>query len=308
MCMQAGKGDAKDDRPTDNISFAATNLVKPGIQSRRQQSEPPSNRNVFPPTPPPENEKQGVSRGASVRNGPKPQLAKLNMDRIRPNGFEKTSASPQDLRRRPSRTVQRGYSQRAPRSAEEDDYQDDLYDMYQGGGGSSRGSRSQAPRRMPRYIEEEEEEGSDFDDGSFDEGDFEMMDNRRGNSVMSRGQSRRPDVRKVRVKVHAADDVRYVMIGSAIEFPDFVDKIRDKFGLRRRFKLKVRDDDMPNGDMVTMGDQDDLEMVIMTVKSTARRQRQDIGKMEVSFTNTSLPSPLVMNMTLTRVQVWVKEI
>lgn len=168
--------------------------------------------------------------------------------------------------------------------------------MYQGGR-SSRGSRSQGSRRMPRYIEEEEDDGSEFDDGSFDEGDFEMMDNRRGNSMMSRGQSRRPEIRKVRVKVHAADDVRYVMIGSAIEFPDFVDKIRDKFGLRRRFKLKVRDDDVPNGDMVTMGDQDDLEMVLMTVKSAARRQRQDIGKMEVSSTD---PTPcLLRNLRLT---------
>ncbi|SPO02896.1 related to NADPH oxidase cytosolic protein p67phox [Cephalotrichum gorgonifer] len=283
-----GRSDAKDDRPSDNISFAATNLVKPGLQSRRQEPEPPAN-SMFPPTPPPENDRPGgVSRGASVRNGPKPQLAKLNMDRIRPNGgFEKTSASPQDPRRRPSRAPsaqsQRGYSQRVPRSSEEGEYNDDLYDMYQGGGGS-RSSRNQGSRRnMPRYIEEEDEDGSEFEEGSFDEGEFEMMDNRRGNSVSgsSRTQSRRPDVRKIRVKVHAADDVRYVMVGAAIEFPDFVDRIRDKFGLRRRFKIKVRDDDVPNGDMITMGDQDDLDMVLMTAKGTARRQRQDIGKMEV---------------------------
>jgi hypothetical protein len=96
----------------------------------------------------------------------------------------------------------------------------------------------------------------------------------------SRGQSRRPDVRKIRVKVHA-EDVRYVMIGAAVEFPDLVDKIRDKFGIRRRFKIKVREDDQPDGDMITMGDQDDLDMVIMSVKSNARKQRLDIGKMEI---------------------------
>jgi hypothetical protein len=73
------------------------------------------------------------------------------------------------------------------------------------------------------------------------------------------------------------------MIGSAVEFPDLVDKIRDKFGLRKRFKIRVRDDDMPNGDMITMGDQDDLDMAIMSVKSTARRERLDMGKMEESF-------------------------
>lgn len=170
---------------------------------------------------------------------------------------------------------------------EEDAYPDELYDMYQGGGGGGGGTRrSQGRSRQQsrQYIEEEDEGGSDYDDGSFDEGDFEMVTNtRRGTGSMStssRGQSRRPDIRKVRVKVHA-DDVRYIMVGAAVEFPDLVDRVRDKFGLRRRFKIKVRDDDAPDGDMITMGDQDDLEMVMMTVKSQARKQRLDIGKMEV---------------------------
>jgi len=224
-----------------------------------------------------------------VRNGPKPTLSKLNIDRAVNNRYEKTS-SPQDTRRRPQRsnssTPQRSYSQRQ-RNDEEEDYADDVYDMYQGGNGGPRGSRQQGRRNVPRYIEEEDDEGSEFDDGSFDEGDFEMVSNRRANTGSmsagsSRGQSRRPEVRKVRVKVHA-EDVRYIMIGSAIEFPDFVDRVRDKFGLRRRFKIKVRDDDVPNGDMITLGDQDDLDMVLMTVKSNARRQRQEIGKMEVSL-------------------------
>ena len=48
----------RDDRPAESISFAASNLVKPGLRSRtRQQSEPPLNRQVFPPTPPPESDK-----------------------------------------------------------------------------------------------------------------------------------------------------------------------------------------------------------------------------------------------------------
>lgn len=49
---------AKDDRPPEKLSYAATNLVRPNLSSRtRQQSEPPIHRNVFPPTPPPEAEK-----------------------------------------------------------------------------------------------------------------------------------------------------------------------------------------------------------------------------------------------------------
>ncbi|KAI1375933.1 hypothetical protein F4677DRAFT_106319 [Hypoxylon crocopeplum] len=287
----AGRAVEKDDRPTDNISFAATNLVKPGLQSRRQQSEPPTSRNAFPPTPPPENDKPAptMSRGASVRNGPKPMPARLNIpEPSKSNRYDKTS-SPQSERKAPQRAAsearsppQRSYSRaegRARRSRnEEEGYPDDVYDMYNGSGGKPQG---QSRRNQPRYIEEEEEV-SDYD--SFDEGEFEMVSNRRpGTSVTgsSRGGSRRPDIRKVRIKVHS-EDVRYVMVSTTVEFPDLVDRIRDKFGLRRRFKLKVRDEDTPNStEMITMGDQDDLDMVMMSVKQLARKQRQDIGKMEI---------------------------
>lgn len=297
----AGRANDKDDRPTDNISFAATNLVKPGLQSRRQQSEPPNGgRNAFPPTPPPENDKPPqMSRGASVRNGPKPMPAKLNIQPSRQNSYTKTDSpqsGPGERRPAPARAAsearsppQRGYSQRDPprsRQQPRDDdggYPDDVYDMYNGSQ-DSRSSRQTARRQQPRYIEEEFD-GSDYD--SFDEGDFEMVSNRRPGtgsvSGSSRGQSRRPEVRKIRVKVHA-EDVRYIMVGAAVEFPDLVDRIRDKFGLRKRFKVKVRDEDSPS-DMITMGDQDDLDMVMMSVKQQARKQRLDIGKMEVSIQN-----------------------
>ncbi|KAI1333688.1 tetratricopeptide [Xylariaceae sp. FL0016] len=284
----AGRGQEKDDRPTDNISFAATNLVKPGLQSKRQQSEPPGGgRGAFPPTPPPENDKPAtMSRGASVRNGPKPMPARLNIPSERSNKYEKTS-SPQSERRGPARSAsearsppQRSYSRadaRNTRTRDDDAYPDDVYDMYGGGGNSS--TRSGSRRQPQRYIEEEEE-ASDYD--SFDEGEFEMVSNRRPPTSVSgstRGGSRRPDIRKIRIKVHA-EDVRYIMVGAAVEFPDLVDRVRDKFGLRRRFKIKVKDEDSPS-DMITMGDQDDLDMVMMSVKSAARKQRQDIGKMEI---------------------------
>ncbi|KAH7393440.1 hypothetical protein BKA64DRAFT_644187 [Cadophora sp. MPI-SDFR-AT-0126] len=311
----AGKLDVKDDRPPENLSFAATNLVKPGLQSKRQQSEPPLNRNVFPPTPPPESEKSlgssQMSRGASVRNGPKPMPAKLNIEKARPNeryevrderispqaqriGTQRAAseARPPPGRQFSTRDSSRSRPQQPRRRSqeeEEDDYPGELYDMYSGGARNSRGSRPAGNARrqqQPKYIEEEEEYASDYDDGSFDENDFEMVSGSRAPprvrapSQTGRGQSRRPEIRKIRVKVHS-EDVRYIMIGVAVEFPDLVDKIREKFGLRKRFKIKVRDDDMPNGDMITMGDQDDLDMVIMSVKSNARKERLDMGKMEV---------------------------
>ncbi|KAF3064727.1 Neutrophil cytosol factor 2 [Daldinia childiae] len=296
----AGRAAEKDDRPADNISFAATNLVKPGLQSRRQQSEPPAGRNAFPPTPPPENDKPAaMTRAASVRNGPKPMPARLNIpEPSKSNRYDKMN-SPRSERKAPSRSASemrsppRSFSRaeqpRMRRSRNEDDgYPEDVYDMYGGGGGNGNNNgggssvgRGQS-RRNPRYIEEEEE-ASDYD--SFDEGEFEMVSNRRpGTSVAggsSRGGSRRPEIRKVRIKVHA-EDVRYVMVSTTIEFSELVDRIRDKFGLRRRFKLKVRDEDVPQStDMITMGDQDDLDVAMIGVKQMARKQRLDIGKLEI---------------------------
>ncbi|KAK0711675.1 hypothetical protein B0H67DRAFT_298610 [Lasiosphaeris hirsuta] len=288
------KGEVKDDRPVESLSFAATNLVKPGLQSRRQQSEPPNSRNVFPPTPPPESDRPAqVSRGASVRAGAKPVPGKLNLDKARPNDrYEKTSPD-EASRPRPQRAASanptRGYSQRDTqrrrRSEEEDeDAYPDLYDMYQGGSGSrNSGGRKSNRGGNARYIEEEEE-GSDYDDASFDEGEFEMISNRRApasvSGVLRRSTTKRVAPTKVRVKVHAGD-VRYIMVGMAIEFPDLVSSIQAKFGLRRRFKIKVKDDDSPDGDMVTMGDQDDLDMIMASVAETAKKQRLDTGKMEV---------------------------
>ena len=238
-----------------------------------------------------------MSRGQSVRNGAKPVPSRLNLDKVRSNErYEKTS--PDDGRPRPTRSASaapaRGFSQREPprrrRDEEEDAYPEDVYDMY-GGGGGSRGSRSQRggnSRTQNRYIEEEDEDGSDYDDdASFDEGEFEMVSNRRPGpgSVVSGGSkrvsSRRDALRTIRVKVHAGD-VRYIVVGPAIEFPDLVDRIQDKFGLRRRFKIKIKDEDSPEGEMITMGDQDDLDMVMSSVKQAARKQRTETGKMEVS--------------------------
>lgn len=301
--------EAKDDRPPESLSFAATNLVKTGLQSRRQQSEPPNNRNMFPPTPPPENDKPAqMSRGASVRNGPKPIPSRLNLEKVKSSErYERTS--PDDGQRpRPARSASaaapsRGFSQREPpsssrrrRDEDEDAYPDELYDMYQNGNGGSRSSRSQrsigggSSRARDRYIEEEDEDASDYeDDVSFDEGEFEMVSNRRpggGGSVAGsskRGSSRRDVLQTVRVKVHAGD-VRYVAVGPAIEFRDFERRISDKFGLRPgRFKIKVKDEDNPAGDMITVGDQDDLDMIMSSVKQEARRQRSETGKMEVSL-------------------------
>lgn len=307
--MKQASMEVRDDRPADNISFAATNLVKRDIQSRRQQSEPPTSRNVFPPTPPPESDRNssasaGMSRGASVRNGARPMPARLNIDSQQGGSrkYEKsTTSSPDDnrapprLQRSASAAPSRGFSTREPpqrrptrtqrdREYDDDEYNNDEYNPYASSRSSQSSKVSRQPTRRQRepepYIEEEEDDASDYDNNSVDDDDFDMVVPRKAAPKVSRSASRRPpEVRKFRVKVHA-DDVRYIMIGGAVEFPDFVDRIRDKFGIRRRFKIQVRDDDAPE-DLITMADQDDLDMAIESAKDAARRQRQDVGKMEV---------------------------
>ena len=83
---------------------------------------------------------------------------------------------------------------------------------------------------------------------------------------------------KIRVKVHANDDTRYIMIGPTIEYGDLESRVREKFGIKSRLRIKMEDD----GDMITMADQEDLEMLLGTVRNWARKEKNEMGKMEVS--------------------------
>ena len=73
------------------------------------------------------------------------------------------------------------------------------------------------------------------------------------------------------------------MMNADQSFEQFVDRVREKFGLRNRFKLKVKDD----GDLITMGDGDDWGMAVEGVRRDLRELREkgeegEMGKMEVS--------------------------
>lgn len=81
----------------------------------------------------------------------------------------------------------------------------------------------------------------------------------------------------MRVKVHSGDDTRYIMVAPSVPFPDFVDRVREKFGIRTRFKLKVRDE----GDLITMADGDDWDMAVQAVRKEAGKDEGEMGKMEV---------------------------
>lgn len=134
--------------------------------------------------------------------------------------------------------------------------------------------------RRPVSIEEEDETTTaDESTASTSPMAFEIIPPRGyRNRSTSRHGSRRPDVRNIRLKVHADDDTRYVLISSSVAFTDFADQIRQKFGFRGEFKIKIRDEE---GDMVTVGDQEDLDMAVSGSKSVARKVRAEVGKLEV---------------------------
>ena len=100
----------------------------------------------------------------------------------------------------------------------------------------------------------------------------------------SRGTSRSrraADVRTIRVKVHLGEDTRYLMIGTTVIFEEFMDRVKEKLGLKGAFKVRVRDE----GDLITMGDRDDWDMAVQAVRREARKEGGDMGKMEVSLSS-----------------------
>lgn len=84
-------------------------------------------------------------------------------------------------------------------------------------------------------------------------------------------------VGKFRIKAHGAGDTRYIMIDPGIAFGDFETKIRNKFGFQSKVKIKMEDE----GDMITMGDQEDLDLLMESARDVANREGCEMMKMEV---------------------------
>lgn len=305
-------------RTADTVPFATSHLVQKNLTSRsRQQSEPPMNRNLFPPTPPPDTDKASLSSssgsigGSSNRTQPTKAQRPPKLDLDRPGalaagmsntdlnapekpriGTIRTASEPRGPARQP-----RGYApeiQGYPREAYGHQrgvsdtgfgipigYSEDPY----GGYGEARVmALANGGRHFHQqgYIDEEEEYGSSpCDEDVQPDVGFEIMGARQRARSSSRGPahgySRRPEVRKFRVKVHSSEDTRYIIIGPAIGFAEFEARIREKFGFQMALKIKMQDE----GDMITMVDQEDLDLLLMASKEIARREGSEMGKMEV---------------------------
>ena len=79
-----------------------------------------------------------------------------------------------------------------------------------------------------------------------------------------------------------------MIIAAATGWEEFVGRVREKFGIARPFKIKVRDEE---GDFITLGDRDDWDMAVGTVgrkeagvENGGREEVElEVGKLEVSF-------------------------
>jgi hypothetical protein len=85
-------------------------------------------------------------------------------------------------------------------------------------------------------------------------------------------------MRKIRIKVHAPEDTRYLMASAAPIYSELLEKVKAKFSIKCDIRLRIKDED---GDMVTVGDQDDLDLAVMVCKDSAEIDRVEMGKMEI---------------------------
>lgn len=318
---------AKDDRLPENISYAATNLVRRDLAGRggREQSAPPTmGRNVFPPTPPPENYnhppptrnmslRPSAHRAAASYSQPEPQrqtlpIRQMSFETIPPLSVDSRGFVPEEKSR--IGTARTASEPRGPHSrqrhtdknttqssrlsaplygettqrqldyAVEEDTVDDVYQMY-----STKPKRKHRSKQQQDYLDEEDE----YINSSPDEINVvppplqtHRRSHSRGPSISSQNSAKRPEMRKIRVKVHANEDTRYIMINTAyIDFGEFESRVREKFQIRSKMRMLMRDFDDEPGQMITMADQDDLDVLMNHVKSTARKERNEMGKMEV---------------------------
>ncbi|KAG9733179.1 hypothetical protein KCU86_g18312, partial [Aureobasidium melanogenum] len=336
---------AVDDRPEEKLSFAAINLVRPGLASRsRQQSEPPIHRNMLPPTPPPEadrttttNPKRKSSEStASVPTGmhqSRPSISKPAKLDLGLAAFEHASSSTTSLvvgkprlgtkrsaserprardiqpsRSSPPRVLERG--RRSDSHRIDDDshvLRPDVYtpdtvttavqqalsepERLQPVSFHHQRTRSggQSLREYPRSIAEEDEIPEETKDTTplKEDNSLQALQTTITNALPYEITSAvpqpptvsAPTLRKIRVKVFASD-TRYVMIQPDVSYDTFVEQIRKKFGYlaKESFKLKMKDEE---GDMVTMGDEDDLEMLVTGAREQASKEGTEMDKMEV---------------------------
>jgi hypothetical protein len=327
----------REQRPSFSYETPDAGQKHAAAARTRQHSEPPLNRTMFPPTPPPDASKASTSSSSGSLGRPGSLKAarppRLDLDRpganITSRRAKPDSESPEKPRIGTTRTAseprgpaqqqhgqfdrdicpqhphgrmghRRGLSDTGYAGGAERAYADEPQGVYNsartmGMAADANGVRKPVPqlRQRERYIDEDEEYhhchgqypnyGDPFHASAGGGGDFEPVGTKRrtGSPTRETAAARRdvPDVRKFRVKVHAPEDTRYIIVGPGIGFGEFEARIREKFGFRLRLRIRMQDD----GDMITMVDQEDLDLLVGAARENAGREGSGMGKMEVSL-------------------------
>jgi tetratricopeptide (TPR) repeat protein len=99
------------------------------------------------------------------------------------------------------------------------------------------------PINQPVTISEEEELSNGSSDAAEAPLAFEIIPPSRTAHSRQRSSARRaPEIRKIRIKVHA-EDMRYVMAVPDVTFLELAEQIRGKFGIGGSFKMKMKDEE-----------------------------------------------------------------
>ena len=142
----------------------------------------------------------------------------------------------------------------------------------------SEGRRLDARRREDDIVEEDESEV--IDDGpGVRESLGSYTSGRSGATVRSGASAAAP--KSLRLKVHYPSETRYIIMVASVSFQEFADQITKKYSGDlggKKLKIKTKDEE---GDVITVGDQEDLEPCLSSARITARKEGAEMIKLEV---------------------------
>lgn len=294
----------KDDRLPGALSYAATKLVKPDLSLRvRQRSEPPLDRHRFPPTPPPESEKPLPARPSLARSESEKVPERSRSTSYRPDRLQLGSSAfrlfspPQ--KHKQNRALVECPSAETPSSVAA--VGSGSHEAAEGNDATSplRATLSASPsgllsRRLSRHsgvssthfsqrhgsIKEEDDDGAEstrsYSTASTLSGLQTYSD---GRTISSRSL---PIARSIRLKLHYGDETRYIVVPTTTTLAELLQQVTQKVEAKGRIRLRTRDED---DDLITIGDQEDLDVLISACKHLAETQAVETGKMEVWVDN-----------------------
>lgn len=98
-----------------------------------------------------------------------------------------------------------------------------------------------------------------------------------GNRTSAPGGTADTSLKIIRVKLRA-EDVRYIMVPPSIVFERLQTHVREKLRIKGHFKMRIKDEE---GEVITLGDQEDLDAFIISVREVASKEKVDTGKAEI---------------------------